>query len=249
MSDEFTLRETTEDVQDMSFDEIEAAYLRALEAADAVEAAVASSGVKVDSNAEDTVASHRDTSATVSAAAGHLPAAESPRLTQEQVLEALLFVGGEPLSTKRLGDVLGCDNMEKVEELIEKLTLRYDGEGRPYEVRLVEGGYELSLRPEFDTVRNRVFGQGPKEVKLTQDALEILAFVAYQQPVTIEAVNATEKANAAGLLRQLIRRELVGLKRDADGGTQTYHTTPRFLQLFGLATLDDLPLAVDFDFK
>jgi segregation and condensation protein B len=126
----------------------------------------------------------------------------------------------------------------------------YGQEGRPYEVRLGEGGYRLELRPEFERVRDRVYGYGPKEVKLSQDALEVLALVAYQQPVTREIVEQTGKTNAPALLRQLLQRELISLRR-GDGGKDdvTYRTTPRFLQLFGLGSLDDLPLPEDLMFK
>jgi segregation and condensation protein B len=95
-----------------------------------------------------------------------------------------------------------------------------------------------------------VYGLGPKDVKLSQDALEVLALVAYQQPVTRVDVEATGKPNAAALLRQLLRRELIRLERgDGSADDVRYFTTSRFLQLFGLASLDDLPRAEDVVFK
>jgi segregation and condensation protein B len=169
-------------------------------------------------------------------------------VTPKQVVEALLFVGGQPLTGKRLADLLGGEfTHDHVDQLIDELNGMYEQEGRPYEVRLGEGGYRLGLRPEFERVRDRVYGYGPKEVKLSQDALEVLALVAYQQPVTREAVEQTGKTNAPAVLRQLLRRELIALHRG--DGDVTYHTTPRFLQLFGLGSLDDLPLPEDLMFK
>src|SRR5690606_26748465 len=94
-----------------------------------------------------------------------------------------------------------------------------------------EGGYRLVLRPEFEPVRDAVFGAGPKDVKLSQDVLEVLAFVAYRQPTTLEDLQAAGKEKAGGLLRQLLRRELVSLKRDQEG-IVSYTTTPRFLDVF-----------------
>jgi segregation and condensation protein B len=96
-----------------------------------------------------------------------------------------LFVGGQALTGKRLADLLGHGFVvEQVEEMIAALNEQYTRENRPYEIRLSEGGYRMVLRAEFERVRHRVHGLGPKDVKLSQDALEVLALVAYQQPVT-----------------------------------------------------------------
>jgi segregation and condensation protein B len=178
-------------------------------------------------------------------------AAEEGRVLPRQVVEALLFVGGQALTGKRLADLLGDGfAAEHVEEMIAGLNEQYTRENRPYEVRLSEGGYRMVLRAEFERVRHRVYGLGPKDVKLSQDALEVLALVAYQQPVTRVDVEATGKPNAAALLRQLLRRELIRLERgDGSADDVRYFTTSRFLQLFGLASLDDLPRAEDVVFK
>lgn len=255
MSNDSIYQETTDSEADLSFEDIEAAYLRALEVAEAVEAHVAEIAPEVLTDAVNPLPSlHEAATAILETGETLSPSTttnEAPlaRLSQEQVLEALLFVGGEPLSGRRLADLLGCESPLQVEELIAVLSTRYDSEGRPYQIHLVEGGYEVSLRQEYESVRSRVFGQGPKDVKLSQEVLEILAFIAYKQPVTLADVEATEKKNAGSLVRQLLRRELVELHRGNKAGEETYGTTPRFLQLFGLASLDDLPLAVDFDYK
>jgi segregation and condensation protein B len=100
------------------------------------------------------------------------------------------------------------------------------------------------LRSEYEAVRNKVYGAGPREVRLSQDALEVLALVAYQQPISHAGVEASGKKNAGNLLRQLLRRELVAISRvDKSRDGVQYHTTPRFLSLFGLGNLDELPQA------
>ncbi|MFG0334703.1 MAG: SMC-Scp complex subunit ScpB [Maioricimonas sp. JB049] len=172
-----------------------------------------------------------------------------PSVRPREVLEALLFVGGQPLTTRQLAGSLGGEfPYGEIDELIDALNHDYSVQNRPYEIRLGEGGYRLTLRSEYERVRSRVYGQGPREVRLSQDALEILAFVAYQQPVDRSAVDETGKKNAAGLLRQLLRLELVALTRGEDG-TVTYHTTSRFLELFGLGSIADLPRAAEIRFK
>jgi segregation and condensation protein B len=180
------------------------------------------------------------------------PAAEEPEewIQPQQVLEALLFVGGKPLPARQLSELLGgSTTVEQVETMLSQMNAVYQAEGRPYEIHLQTGGYLLQLRSEFEPVRQRAFGQGPREVKLAQEALEILAFIAYQQPIGKEAIEATEKQGIPGILRQLLRRQLISLDRQGADTPAQYRTTPRFLSLFGLESLDDLPQAADFSFK
>ncbi len=174
---------------------------------------------------------------------------ESP-LSPAQVIEAALFVGGQPLSSKRIcGMLRGSFTPELVEQSIEELNALYAAQGRPYEIRPGDGGFRLDLRPEFEKYRNRVYGTGPREVRLTQEVLEVLAVVAYKQPIAAADVEVARKGSG-NALRQLLRRELIGLTR-GDGGPKDirYHTTPRFLQLFGLGSLADLPQMEDVSHK
>ncbi len=167
-----------------------------------------------------------------------------------RVIEACLFVGGQPLSAKKLAGLLdGNNEASDIETLIDELNLEYAAQGRPYEIRLVDGGYKLTLRAEFEAIRSRVYGVGPRDVKLSQDVLEVLALVAYQQPITQAAVEAC-KPNSANILRQLLRRELISLNRvDQSRKGVEYQTTPRFLQLFGLAQLNELPRPEDLSVR
>jgi segregation and condensation protein B len=173
------------------------------------------------------------------------------RVTPRQIIEAALFVGGAPLTAKRLGSILGGEfDHEFVDRTIEDLNQLYGRQARPYEVRLGEGGYRLQLRPEFDRIRHRVYGLGPKEVKLSQEALELLALVAYKQPISPEEIEECGRPNAGGVLRQLLRRELIAIHRaEDDPKAVKYATTPRFLQLFGLTEIDELPRADELSLK
>ena len=257
---------------ELSAEDIEAAYARALETVNAVEQAVPELGEtdsdstqpplqdveSVESIAETGV-SDRDVTRPRSSEEQQCAAPDPERganppehvLQPEHVIEAALFVGGGPLTTKRLAKIVGQESSgETVEQLIARLNEQYLREERPYEIRLQEGGYQLTLREEFERVRDRVFGRNPKEVKLSQEALEVLAFVAYRQPVRCEDIEAAGKPNAAGVLRQLLRRRLVSLERsDDDSESVTYSTTPRFLEVFSLRHIDELPLPEDFALK
>ena len=168
------------------------------------------------------------------------------------MLESALFVGGVDLTLKRLCSLLNEEfPPEAVEQFVQAFGRRYDDEGRPYEVTFGEGGYRLQLRADYDDIRNRVFGVGPREIKLSQDALEVLSLIAYQQPLSGERIATVRGGNPAGVLRQLLRRELIALERPEGKGEDAvlYHTTSRFLQAFGIRRVDDLPRVDDVNFK
>jgi segregation and condensation protein B len=180
-----------------------------------------------------------------------VPAAEpTQRVTPRQVLEAAVFVGGVELTGEKLASILkGEFTPEFVARTLDDLNRRYAAQNRPYEIRCEEGLYRLALRPDHEPLRRRVFGLGPKEVKLGQEALEILSLIAYRQPITRAAIEAAREGNAGNVLRQLVRRQLVALKRDDGDEEIRYVTTPRFLEVFGLADLEELPRAEDLTFK
>lgn len=173
-----------------------------------------------------------------------------PQVRPRQILEAALFVGGHPLTSKRMCSLLKRQfDQEYVERKLAELNDLYAEQGRPYEIRLEEGGYRMQLRSEFEEVRHRVYGLGPREVKLSQEALEVLSFVAYRQPATRQDLEDAGKQNCASVLRQLLRRDLLQLEREPEHGDVRYRTTSRFLELFGLSELEELPTNEDFDFK
>jgi segregation and condensation protein B len=137
-----------------------------------------------------------------------------------------------------------------VDREINELNRLYAAEGRPYEIRLGEGGYRLTLREEFERIRHKVYGLGPKEVRLSQEVLEVLAVVAYHQPIKQTRVEELGKPGCGPLLRQLVRRELLAVERDpAHPREVSYKTTPRFLSLFGIRKLDELPRHEQVSYK
>jgi segregation and condensation protein B len=165
------------------------------------------------------------------------------RMTPRQIIEACLFVGGAALTAQRLSGVLrGEFNADYVDREINELNRRYAAESRPYEIRLGDGGYRLALRDEFERIRHKVYGLGPKEVRLSQEALEVLAVVAYHQPIKQSRVEELGKSGCGPVLRQLVRRELLAVERDPEHPRDVnYKTTSRFLSLFGIRNLDELP--------
>lgn len=173
---------------------------------------------------------------------------EAPPVSEVQIIEAALFTGGISLPAKKLCSLLGPRaTIDLIERIVDSLNDSYRLQNRPYEIRHGEGGYQLSLCSEFEGVRSRVYGAGPKEVKLSQEALEILALIAYKQPLTHEEVERLGKKGSGNVLRQLLRRELIQLQRDED--QVIYETSARFLNLFGLSNLNELPKLESLEFK
>ncbi len=238
-----------------SLDDIEAAYQQALESLDTLEATVAEAvgepEFEVDPDALPLAPLPEGvTPAPKQSFFSSTPLdAPAPTVTSRQVLEALLFVGGMTLPSRKLADVLsGSTSSEDVLRMIDELNELYDAECRPYHIELTEGGYRMQLRSEFEKVRHRVYGFGPREVKLSQEVLELLAFIAYSQPVSEADLEGLGREGTPSVVRQLLRRELIQLKRGDHTDIQ-YETAPRFLELFGLRSMHDLPLPGDFAFK
>ena len=237
-----------------TWDELELAYQRALAALDSLEAADPTLAGAEQPQGASTSSDHPATQVSTGSFAANERTTEigpSARVTPRQIFEAVLFVGGQPLTSRKLAALLREEfDADYVDRTIGELNAQYADEERPYEIRLGEGGYRMELRPEFARVRNRAFGLAPKEVRLSQEALEILALVAYRQPVTRQQIEDAGKENPGGVLNQLLRRELIVLERTGRDGKQVaYRTTPRFLQVFGLGNLDDLPRADELSFK
>ncbi len=174
-----------------------------------------------------------------------MPACEvSPRT----ILEAMLFVGhpeNQPLTSEQVASLMRGVRAQEIDELVVELNRSYDEEGCPYRIESVGAGYQLVLRDEFHSLRDVFYGR-VKAAKLSQAAVDVLAIVAYKQPLTREEMDALRGRPSGSLLAQLVRRQLLRVERPHDKPrTPRFWTTDRFLQLFGLESLRDLPSTPD----
>jgi segregation and condensation protein B len=169
------------------------------------------------------------------------PTAELPP-SPEQLVEAMLFVGGHPLSAEVACAAVRGLTPERFRAAVDALNRRYREQWRPYTIESRGDGFVLAVRPAHRSLRERLFG-GPRETRLSQPALDVLSVVAYRQPVGKAEVDAIRGTDSGAVLRQLVRLGLVTVQHRADaaGREVRYGTTPRFLQVFGLASLDELP--------
>jgi segregation and condensation protein B len=163
----------------------------------------------------------------------------------KRILEAILFVGGLPLTAGRAADIIRGLSAEDFQSAVEELNQEYREYRRPYEIASKGDGFVFALRPGYKHVLTRLHG-GTREARLSAAALDVLALVAYRQPLNRVDIDALRGARSSAVLRQLVRRGLVVMEPgEGENRQATYRTTPRFLEIFGLASLDDLPRVQD----
>ena len=177
----------------------------------------------------------------------HDDAPELSRVDAESLpaaLEALLMVADQPLSVLALAQVTGAPRGE-VESVVESLRAEYAGElggrARGFELRQVGGGWRIYASRAFDDlVRSMLHDDSPQ--RLSQQALETLAVIAYKQPVTRSQVSAVRAVNVDSVMRTLIARGLIDEhSTDSETGAIFYQTTPLLLEYLGIESLEQLP--------
>lgn len=162
------------------------------------------------------------------------------RLTQ--MIEALLFASDAPLAASdfcRLDERLDEDTVTAV---IDELRAGYDREERSFQIYEVAGGFQLLTRPEYASLLER-FDTVPQPAKLSAPALEVLAIVAYRQPIGRVEIDEIRGVQSSAVLRTLQERELIEPvgRSEGLGRPLLYGTTRKFLEHFGFQSLDDLP--------
>ncbi len=163
-----------------------------------------------------------------------------------RILEAFFFVGGPPLTAERAAEAVHGLTAAQFLEAIAELNQEYRQQGRPYSIQPREQGYVLTLRPRYRSVVEKLYGTN-REARLSPAAVDVLALVAYRQPATRQEIDSLRGADSGALLRQLVRRGLVVVAHRGEAGQRevAYGTTQRFLELFELRSLDDLPQTQD----
>jgi segregation and condensation protein B len=195
-----------------------------------------------DAREEDVSAAEETTSTQTEASRAEESAAPPPL---RRIIEAMLFVGGAPLTAQRAAEAVRGLNVEQFRDILDGLNRDYRQQGRPYRIQVRERGCELVLQPRFRGVLDRLYGS-TREARLSPAALDVLALVAYRQPIAKQEVEALRGGESSAALRQLVRLGLIAVRRgDAEQREVAYSTTSRFLTLFQLRSLDDLPRTQD----
>ncbi len=171
-------------------------------------------------------------------------------ISPSSILEAMLFVGdreNRPLTPAQAAGPMRGVEPGDIPALVEALNSRYESGGSPYRIVNEGAGYRLSLARAFYPLRDKFYGR-VREARLSQAAIEVLAIVAYQQPLTAEDVARMRGTPSGHILSQLVRRQLLRIERNQrKPRVALYYTAARFLDLFGLESLEDLPQSEELD--
>jgi segregation and condensation protein B len=158
------------------------------------------------------------------------------------MVEAALLAADEPLPARRLAGIAGLRDANAARRLVRKLQSLYDQDGTAFQVEELAGGFQLLTRPEYHRWLARL-RRSNQDIRLGPAARETLAIVAYRQPITRAEIEAIRGVQCSETLRLLMEKGLIRIagRHDSLGRPVLYGTTKKFLQLFGLKTLKDLP--------
>ena len=157
-------------------------------------------------------------------------------------LEALLFSTDAPLTSQRLKSILTDVDGKEIRAAIEELNQEYEEQQRAFSIVEFGGGWQLASRPEYMPLIQKLY-KGRRYVRLSRAALEVLAIVAYRQPVTRMEIEEIRGVQVSGVLQTLTERNLVTVvgRSEAVGNPILYGTTRDFLNHMGLNGLHQLP--------
>jgi segregation and condensation protein B len=181
---------------------------------------------------------------------GETPVEEAPILPSQEVravLEGLIFASPQPITSRDIGRVLVGVPKEAWQAAIEDLKADYGRDGRGLQLVEVAGGYQITTRPEYnDWIRELLDPKSP--TRLSIQALETLAVIAYKQPVTLPEIIDLRGVKSGGVLKTLLEKRLIRItgRKEVVGRPILYGTTKEFLLHFGLKDLGELPEIEEF---
>lgn len=159
----------------------------------------------------------------------------------KNIIESLLFVADEPLTIDRFKKIVPGAEAKELREALEELKADYETRQGGFFLNQVAGGYQIRTRPEYMEWIKRLLQ--PKPMRLSKAALETLAIIAYKQPVIRSDVEHIRGVDCGGVLRVLLERKFIRVlgRKEIAGRPLIYATTKRFLEVFDLKNLKDLP--------
>jgi segregation and condensation protein B len=163
--------------------------------------------------------------------------------TVESVVEAVLFASDESLSPGRLAEIAGVSG-KQLRQHIENLNEKYKTNNNAFRIEQIAGGYQMQTLPGYNHWLKKLI-RAREESSLSQPALETLAIIAYKQPIIRADIEAIRGVAAGEMIRNLMYKGLVKIAGRAEvlGRPMLYGTTKKFLEVFGLNSLKDLPKA------
>jgi len=163
------------------------------------------------------------------------------------VLEALVFASPQPVTPREIEKVLGGVPRRDWQAALDEVRADYGRDGRGLQLVEVAGGYQITTRPEYnDWVRELLDPRAP--TRLSVQALETLAVIAYKQPVTLPEIIDLRGVKSGGVIKTLLEKRLIRItgRKEVVGRPMLYGTTKEFLLHFGLKDVGDLPRIEEF---
>jgi segregation and condensation protein B len=159
----------------------------------------------------------------------------------KHIIESLLFVAEEPLTVDRMKGIITQAETADIRSAAAELAMEYEQRGGGFYLDEVAGGYQIRTRPEYTEWIKKLIQ--PKPLRLSKPALETLVIIAYKQPIIRSDVEHIRGVDCGGVLRVLLERKLIRVlgRKEIAGRPLIYATTKRFLEVFDLKSLKDLP--------
>ena len=170
-----------------------------------------------------------------------------PEDNLKAVIEALLFASEQPLTLEKIKEVLGNFQTTEIRKLLEELGQEYEKSNRGIRIAQVAGGFQLITSPGLATFLKKLY-KGRRVERLSKQALETLAIIAYKQPVDKLEIGSIRNVNIDGVIKSLINKDLIRIagRKKSPGRPFVFGTTRKFLEYFGLKSLEELPRVENF---
>ncbi len=169
-------------------------------------------------------------------------------ISPESIIESILFVGAPKdvtLNSRKIAAVLRDVSPKEVTQTVRALNAKYEKENAAFRIDSDGGVFKMKLDPKLVEFQQDFFGRN-RQVRLSQAAIDVMAIVAYNQPATKDLVEKIRLKPSGGVLAQLVKRELLAVEAgESNSKIKYYSTTDRFLDLFQLEELADLPQSHD----
>ncbi len=166
----------------------------------------------------------------------------------KRIVEALLFAVQEPISVRKISEIVEGTEAKEIREVIQQLREEYDTNDMVFQIEEIANGFQLLSRPEYHEWISKIRKKSG-ESKLSQQALETLSIIAYKQPIIRADIEAIRGVQSGQMIRTLIEKGLVKItgRDEVLGRPLLYGTTTKFLDHFGLKSIKDLPKVEDLE--
>ncbi|MEL7497011.1 MAG: SMC-Scp complex subunit ScpB [Planctomycetota bacterium] len=233
--DELDVDESDQDEPEFSLSQLSEAYASVIEKRTGVRPVVAAEPAPTDPLDDSEVPHASDDNAACP-------------ISPESIIEAILFIGAPrdvKLTSRKVAAVLRDVSPKEVTSIVRQLNEKYEQENAAFRIKSDGGVFEMVLDPALNDFQQEFYGRN-KQVRLSQAAIDVMAIVAYNQPTTREQVDKVRGKPSGAVLSQLVRRQLLIVERGKENSKVRYYsTTDRFLDLFQLEAISDLPQSHD----